>query len=133
MAGRYLAPFIAKAASKTNQPSPALTDLDPAPDAAADHREAVELALAAAESDAACLDYRNALRWLAVAEQLDLTLGAKHSLKREQWKRALKKSAGNDAAACVVMKRDSALATPSRDHHKALYRAMWMSVHPTPT
>jgi hypothetical protein len=90
VAGRYLAPFIARAASGTNQPTPPLVDLEPARGAADDHREAVEVALAAAESDAGCLDYRNALRWLAVAEQLDLTLGAEHALKREQWQRALK-------------------------------------------
>lgn len=90
VAGRYLAPYIARFASETNQPSPPLVDLEPARGEAADHREAVELALAAAEADAGCLDYRNALRWLAVAEQLDLTLGAEHALKREEWQRALK-------------------------------------------
>ncbi len=90
VAGRLLAPYIARIASETNQPPPPLVDLEPARGAAHDHQEAVELALAAAEADAAALDYRNALRWLAVAEQLDLTLGPQHSLRREQWRRALR-------------------------------------------
>lgn len=89
VAGRYLTPYIARVASETNQPSPPLVDLEPGRGDAKDHREAVELALAAAEADAASLDYHNALRWLAVAEQLDLTLGAEHLLRREQWERAL--------------------------------------------
>jgi hypothetical protein len=76
-------------ASRANQPAPALVDLEPGAGAAADHREAVELALAAADADAASRDHRGALRWLAVAEQLDLTLDAAHALKREQWQRAL--------------------------------------------
>ena len=88
VAGQYLTPFIARRASDTNQPDPALLDL-PAADAerASDHREAIELALHAAEADARLSDYDGALRWLAVAERLDLTLPAEYALRREQWRR----------------------------------------------
>jgi sulfide:quinone oxidoreductase len=90
VAGRYLAPYIAARASETNQPSPPLGDLDPeGPRGAEEHREAIAMALAGADADAAAGDHRNALRWLAVAEQLELTLPAEYSLKREQWRRAL--------------------------------------------
>jgi sulfide:quinone oxidoreductase len=88
VAGTYLTPFLARHASDTNQPDPALLDL-PAPDAerVSDHREAVDLALHAAEADARLSDYAGALRWLAVAERLDLTLPAEYALRREQWRR----------------------------------------------
>ncbi len=88
VAGRYLTPYVASRASATNQPDPALVDLEEAaPEDVADHREATELALHAAEADARLGDYQGALRWLAVAERLDLTLSAEHALNREQWRR----------------------------------------------
>jgi sulfide:quinone oxidoreductase len=88
VAGRYLTPYIAAKAMATNQPDPALVDLDrPAPDDVAGHREATELALHAADADARLGDYAGALRWLAVAERLDLSLPAEYSLQREQWRR----------------------------------------------
>jgi sulfide:quinone oxidoreductase len=90
VAGRYLAPYIADHAARTNQPSPPLGDFSGVDEAdARDHREAIELALTAAEADARWQDYRSALRWLEVAEQLDLTLDPDFLLKREQWRRAL--------------------------------------------
>jgi sulfide:quinone oxidoreductase len=90
VAGRYLAPYIADHAARTNQPSPPLIDLDEVDEAdAGDHREAVELALAAADGEARWSDYRSALRWLEVAEQLELTLDPDYLLKREQWQRAI--------------------------------------------
>jgi sulfide:quinone oxidoreductase len=88
VAGRYLTPFIAGHAAAANQPDPALIDLEAGgPDRETDHREAVELALHAAESDARLNDYAGALRWLAVAERLHLTLPAEYALRREQWRR----------------------------------------------
>ncbi len=88
VAGRYLTPFIARHASDANQPDPALLDLPVADTGrASDHRDAVELALHAAEADARLSDYDGALRWLAVAERLDLTLPAEYALRREQWRR----------------------------------------------
>jgi sulfide:quinone oxidoreductase len=88
VAGRYLTPFVASHAAATNQPDPALVDLEPGSDAdAADHRAATELALHAAEADARLKDYAGALRWLAVAERLDLTLPAEYALRREQWRK----------------------------------------------
>jgi sulfide:quinone oxidoreductase len=91
VAGRYLAPYIADHAARTNQPSPPLADLDRVgPADSADHREAVELALAGADADARWRDYRSALRWLEIAEQLDLSLDPDYLLKRDQWRRAIK-------------------------------------------
>jgi sulfide:quinone oxidoreductase len=90
VAGQYLAPYIADHAARTNQPSPPLIDLDEVDEAdAGDHREAVDLALAAADAEARWSDYRSALRWLEVAEQLDLTLDPDYLLKREQWQREI--------------------------------------------
>jgi sulfide:quinone oxidoreductase len=88
VAGRYLTPFIARHASSTNQPDPALLDLPAAdPGGVTGHREAIELALYAADADARLSDYDGALRWLAVAERLELTLPAEYALRREQWRR----------------------------------------------
>jgi hypothetical protein len=90
VAGRYLAPYIADHAARTNQPSPPLVDLDEVDESdAGDHREAVELALAAADAEARWSDYPSALRWLEVAEQLELTLDPDYLLKREQWQREI--------------------------------------------
>jgi sulfide:quinone oxidoreductase len=90
IAGRLLAPYIADHAARTNQPSPPLVDFDPVdPAEAGYHRQAVDLALAAADADAHWRDYRSALRWLEIAEQLDLTLDPDYLLKREQWRRAV--------------------------------------------
>ncbi|MFI5121339.1 MAG: NAD(P)/FAD-dependent oxidoreductase [Vicinamibacteria bacterium] len=87
VAGLYLAPFIAARARETNQPEPAMIDLDPAsPAEAEDHREMTAVALACADADADLEDYTAALRWLAVAEGLDLTLPAEYALRREQWR-----------------------------------------------
>ena len=90
VAGLYLAPFMAARARETNQPEPAMIDLDPASSAQAeDHREMTAVALRCAEADADLEDYAGALRWLAVAEGLDLTLPAEFALRREQWRRRL--------------------------------------------
>jgi sulfide:quinone oxidoreductase len=87
VAGRYLAPYLGDYAVRTNQPSPPLVDVGAAD--ADDHDEAVEMALAAADGDADERDFARALRWLEVAERLDLTLTPDYLLKREQWRQAL--------------------------------------------
>jgi sulfide:quinone oxidoreductase len=91
VAGTYLAPFMVAQAAHTNQPPPPLADLEPRPgdEGAADaeeHALAIEMALAAADADADAGDLRGALRWLAVAEELGITLPAAYALKREQWR-----------------------------------------------
>ncbi|MEK6250474.1 MAG: FAD-dependent oxidoreductase [Actinomycetota bacterium] len=95
IAARHLAPYLAR--GDDPDPPPMLDDLpplhgeDPA-ETADEHQEAVELALAAADADARWHDYRTALRWLNVAEQLNLTLPPSHAVKREEWSAALKGS-----------------------------------------
>jgi sulfide:quinone oxidoreductase len=89
VAGRYLGPFIADQASLTNQPAPVLVDLEPgSPADADDHDAAVATALAAADSAARFGEYEHALRWLDVAERLDLTLPADYLMRREEWSQA---------------------------------------------
>jgi sulfide:quinone oxidoreductase len=93
VAGRYLAPFLADRASLTNQPTPVLIDLDAGSEQEVDdHHAAVELALAAADSAARFEDYEDALRWLEVAERLDLTLPSQYLLRRAQWAREVKRT-----------------------------------------
>jgi sulfide:quinone oxidoreductase len=91
VAGRLLAPFIAYQARQSNQPLPALIDLEPASaEEVEDHRDATDLAFIAAKANARSGDYAAALRWLDVAERLDLVLPPEYSLRREQWQRELR-------------------------------------------
>ena len=53
-----------------------------------DQREALELALAAADADARWRDYRAALRWLEVAQELNIALPAEYAEKRRHWEAA---------------------------------------------
>lgn len=90
VAGQLLTPFIAYQARQSNQPLPPLLDLPPAsPDEVRDHHEMTELAFTAANLNAQSEDYEAALRWLDVAERLDLTLPAEYALCRDQWQREL--------------------------------------------
>ncbi len=88
IAGRYLAPYLARQQELGSE----LADLEPVPGDARlrheDHGAAVELALAAADADARWRDYKGALRWLDVAEQLTVVLSAEYAEKRGQWQRA---------------------------------------------
>ena len=87
IAGRYLAPYLAR----QNELGSELADLEPVagePGRTEDHGAAVELALAAADADARWRDYRGALRWLDVAEQLTVVLPAEYVEKRHEWMRA---------------------------------------------
>jgi hypothetical protein len=52
----------------------------------AGHREARELALTFALADANGEDYRSALRWLEVVEQLDGALPQGYVQKRTEWR-----------------------------------------------
>jgi sulfide:quinone oxidoreductase len=93
VAGRHLAPFLASITELSIDPAPALADLEPPLDdqderAAADHDDAVALCFASAESDARWGDYENALRWIATAEKLAITIPPEYAVKREQWREA---------------------------------------------
>jgi sulfide:quinone oxidoreductase len=90
VAGRYLAPYLAARAGYEIPERP-LKDLDPPPgddptDTASGHEDVVGLALASAEVDAREQDFPGALRWLEVAEDLELYLPREYELKRETWK-----------------------------------------------
>jgi sulfide:quinone oxidoreductase len=85
VAGRHLAPYLAKSGIEVS-----LEDLEPLHDesreeAEEDQREALELALAAADADARWRDYAAALRWLDVAQDLNIGLPTEYAEKREEW------------------------------------------------
>jgi sulfide:quinone oxidoreductase len=91
VAGKYLTPFVAERASGSNQPPPPMLDLEPGTEGdELDHDAAVDVALYAAEGDARQGDFKGALRWLGVAERLDLTLPAEYALRREEWRRQVR-------------------------------------------
>ena len=80
VAGRHLGPYLARTAGVARPDRlPELSDVEALEGEAlaeteADHMEALGLALTAADADARWRDYRGALRWLDVAEQISLTL-----------------------------------------------------------
>jgi sulfide:quinone oxidoreductase len=100
LAGRYLAPYLARAVGETSAEE--LLDLDapaqPEADAAA-HARVIELVLAAAEADARIGDFENAIRWLSLVEELDLVLPPEYVARRHEWRRRLDPEARPDPAA----------------------------------
>jgi hypothetical protein len=88
IAGRYLGPYLAAPARPDErnplEEPPVLSD-DPR-EVLAGHREARELALSFALADANSDDYRSALRWLEVVEQLDGALPPGYIEKRAAWR-----------------------------------------------
>ena len=94
VAARHLAPYLARDEGEGERPP--FEDVPPLHGedlerTAREHDEALELALAAADANARWQDYRDALRWLSVAEQLNLTLPPGYERKRDDWQRALGK------------------------------------------
>ena len=86
VAGKHLAPYLAKRGLGVS-----LEDLEPLhgegrEGAEQDQREALDLALAAADADARGRDYQAALRWLDVAEELNLALPEEYAEKRRDWR-----------------------------------------------
>jgi hypothetical protein len=87
IAGRYLAPYLFTArpalleagllTDRVAVPGPAL--------AAAEHHDALELALLLAEGDARWGDYRSALTALEAAEALEGALPSEYETKRRIW------------------------------------------------
>jgi sulfide:quinone oxidoreductase len=85
IAGRYLGPYLAR----TAQPAEGIQRVssDDPREVQAGHREARELALTFSLADANSGDYRSALRWLDVVEQLDGVLPPGYDEKRADWRR----------------------------------------------
>jgi hypothetical protein len=79
IAGRHLAPYLAGHA--------------PGDAVSADHEVALELALEAADAAAGWKDPKDALRWLAVAEGLNVALPMEFADKRREWTRLTKEKA----------------------------------------
>jgi sulfide:quinone oxidoreductase len=101
IAARYLAPCIA-GRTEGGQPPP-LDDVETllgeeAEVAEADRTAALELAFTAADADAGWEDYESALKWLEVAERLNVTLPPAYAEKREDWTRLAATAAGADLA-----------------------------------
>jgi sulfide:quinone oxidoreductase len=92
VAGRHLAPYLAGSGIEAS-----LEDLEPLHgedvEAEAGQREALELALAAADADARWRDYAAALRWLEVAQDLNIGLPTEYAEKRQEWEAAAGRAA----------------------------------------
>jgi hypothetical protein len=89
LAGDYLAPYLARWAEPLDL---RLLDFDAPVDpleGEGEYDEALRLLLAAAEADAASEDFKAALGWLTMVEQLQLVLPAPYVARREAWRRAL--------------------------------------------
>ena len=88
IAGRYLGPYLAALARNgegTSLEHTSVSNDDPT-DVQAGHREARELALTFALADESSEDFRSALRWLEVVEQLDGALPPGYDAKRDDWR-----------------------------------------------
>jgi sulfide:quinone oxidoreductase len=79
IAGRHLAPYLAGHA--------------PDEPVAEDHETALELALEAADAAAGWKDPKDALRWLDVAEGLNVALPMEYADKRREWTRLTREAA----------------------------------------
>jgi sulfide:quinone oxidoreductase len=93
VAGRWLAPYLAR--EWTGNPTDPLVPLEDIGDRdgerrGSQHREALDLALRFADLDAAQGDVAQALRWLDVAEKLNVTLPAEYATRRAEWAEILR-------------------------------------------
>ena len=89
IAGKYLAPYLAAKAGY-RVANPILQDLDPPgadepAEARSDHQDVVTMALSSADAHARERDFSGAVRWLEVAENLDLYLPSRYEVKRAAW------------------------------------------------
>lgn len=89
VAGKYLAPYLAAKAGYRASNGP-LEDLEApygedATDVESGHEDTVGLALSSADATARWRDFPGALRWLEVAEDLQLYLPHEYELKRISW------------------------------------------------
>jgi sulfide:quinone oxidoreductase len=78
IAGRHLGPYLAGDSRE--------------PEAQADHEATLELALEAADAAAGWSDPKDALRWLDVAEGLNVALPMEYADKRREWMRLMKEA-----------------------------------------
>jgi sulfide:quinone oxidoreductase len=88
VAGPRLGPYLARHWTLAEEEEPGLDrteDLEPARDER-EHEAALRLSLDFAEIDAREGDYEEALRWLGVAERLNVTLPADYVERRERWR-----------------------------------------------
>jgi len=91
VAGPRLAPYLARQwGGDAGDP---LGELDDIPEgdrnSEAEHEAALRLSLDFAQIDAAAEDYEQALRWLEVAERLNVTLPPSYVARRERWREAV--------------------------------------------
>jgi sulfide:quinone oxidoreductase len=102
IAGRYLGPYIA--ALLGSEGEGALTDIEPGEPSAtgAEHDRSVALILAAADGEAAAGDFEGAMKWLKLAEQLNLVIPPDYVARREAWRRQLRPDLEPDAAAARI-------------------------------
>jgi sulfide:quinone oxidoreductase len=99
LAGKYLTPYISPTLGEEQLEE--LVDADPSrdPDAGeAEHAQAVNLVLAAAEADARIGDYGGAIRWLSLVEELNLVIPPEYVARRHEWRLQLDPGAVPDAA-----------------------------------
>ena len=90
VAGPRLGPYLAKRWSLDHgeEESERTEDLEPAADER-EHEAALRLALDFAEIDARDGDLEEALRWLEVAERLNVTLPVEYVQRRDDWRTAV--------------------------------------------
>ena len=88
IAGRHLGPYLAEITRRRAGGSLEQTfvNSDDPREVLAGHREARELALTFALADESSEDFRSALRWLEVVEQLDGSLPPGYDAKRADWR-----------------------------------------------
>jgi sulfide:quinone oxidoreductase len=89
-AGRYLGPYLAtqRRRRSTRPREEAPEGMREAVESEAEHREAVEFALAAADSDARLGNPAGALEWLDLVEEMNLVIPAIYVERRRRWERA---------------------------------------------
>jgi sulfide:quinone oxidoreductase len=90
VAGRLLAPYLAAKSGYPGSAHRELADVEPpygddGKGLAAEHDDAVDLALTSARASARWGDHKEAMRWLEVAEDLELYLPPEFESKRIAW------------------------------------------------
>jgi len=83
VAGRYLVPYLSSHGSTSAVPL-----VRRRAELGYEHAAALELALEAADAAAGWGDMRGALRWLGVAEGLNIVLPPEYAAKRDEWRQA---------------------------------------------